>query len=156
MLISLSANNSLALSSSFLPSFLPSFLLSFFFSFLLSFSFLPSFLLPRSFLLLFLLPSSRFLLSSVFLSSAFFLLPASFFLFHPFFPFLLPGLISHHLNYFVFDNLQGGGGGPTPFLYMATRFLPNVHVQKCTKMYKYVFSCLEVLWIDLLAVANLQ
>ena len=46
-----------------------------------------------------------------------------------------------------------GGGGPTPFLYMATRFLPNVHVQKCTK---YVFSCLEVLWIDLLAVANLQ
>ena len=50
-----------------------------------------------------------------------------------------------------------GGGGPTPFLYMATRFLPNVHmyknVQKCTK---YVFSCLEVPWIDLLAVANLQ
>ena len=48
-----------------------------------------------------------------------------------------------------------GGGGPTPFLYMATRFLPNVHVrlQKCTK---YVFSCLEVAWIDLLAVANLQ
>ena len=45
------------------------------------------------------------------------------------------------------------GGGPTPFLYMATRFLPNVHVQKCTK---YVFSCLEVPWIDLLAVANLQ
>ena len=42
-------------------------------------------------------------------------------------------------------------GGPTPFLYMATRFLPNVHVQKCTK---YVFSCLEVPWI--LAVANLQ
>ena len=48
------------------------------------------------------------------------------------------------------------GGGPTPFLYMATRFLPNVHVQKCTKMYIYVFSCLEVPWIDLLAVANLQ
>ena len=31
------------------------------------------------------------------------------------------------------------GGGPTPFLYMATRFLPNVHVQKCTKMYKICF-----------------
>ena len=30
-------------------------------------------------------------------------------------------------------------GGPTPFLYMATRFLPNVHVQKCTKMYKIGF-----------------
>ena len=52
--------------------------------------------------------------------------------------------------------MDGGGGGPTPFLYMATRFLPNVHVQKCTKMYIYVFSCLEVPWIDLLAVANLQ
>ena len=49
--------------------------------------------------------------------------------------------------------MNGGGGGPTPFLYMATRFLPNVHVQKCTK---YVFSCMEVPWIDLLAVANLQ
>ena len=31
------------------------------------------------------------------------------------------------------------GGGPTTFLYMATRFLPNVHVQKCTKMYKICF-----------------
>ena len=55
---------------------------------------------------------------------------------------------------FRFDLLKRGG--PTPFLYMATRFLPNVHVQKCTKMYIYVFSCLEVPWIDLLAVANLQ
>ena len=37
-------------------------------------------------------------------------------------------------SFFVFT-----GGGPTPFLYMATRFLPNVHVQKCTKMYKICF-----------------
>ena len=49
--------------------------------------------------------------------------------------------------------LSNERGGPTTFLYMATRFLPNVHVQKCRK---YVFSCLEVPWIDLLAVANLQ
>ena len=48
------------------------------------------------------------------------------------------------------------GGGPTTFLYMATRFLPNVHVQNVQKCTKYVFSCLEVPWIDLLAVANLQ
>ena len=39
---------------------------------------------------------------------------------------------------------------------MATRFLPNVHVQNVQKCTKYVFSCLEVPWIDLLAVANLQ
>ena len=44
----------------------------------------------------------------------------------------------------------------TTFLYMATRFLPNVHVQNVQKCTKYVFSCLEVPWIDLLAVANLQ
>ena len=50
----------------------------------------------------------------------------------------------------------GGGGGPTTFLYMATRFLPNVHVQNVQKCTKYVFSCLEVPWIDLLAVANLK
>ena len=49
-----------------------------------------------------------------------------------------------------------GGGGPTPFLYMATRFLPNVHVQNVQKCTQYVFSCLEVPWIDLLAVVNLQ
>ena len=30
-------------------------------------------------------------------------------------------------------------GGPTSFLYMATRFLPNVHVR--TKMYKNVQKC---------------
>ena len=39
-------------------------------------------------------------------------------------------------------SLKKAGGGPTPFLYMATRFLPNVHVQnvqKCTKMYKIGF-----------------
>ena len=52
--------------------------------------------------------------------------------------------------------IGGGGGGPTTFLYMATRFLPNVHVQNVQKCTKYVFSCLEVPWIDLLAVANLQ
>ena len=37
---------------------------------------------------------------------------------------------------FIIANI---GGGPTTFLYMATRFLPNVHVQKCTKMYKICF-----------------
>ena len=48
-------------------------------------------------------------------------------------------------NHLVVDILAiivtnyNGGGGPTPFLYMVTRFL-NVHtVQKCTKMYKIFF-----------------
>ena len=50
----------------------------------------------------------------------------------------------------------GGGGGPTPFLYMATRFLPNVHVQKCTKMYKICFFLFGSSLDRLLAVANLQ
>ena len=40
----------------------------------------------------------------------------------------------------LYNSILYGGGGPTPFLYMATRFLPNVHdVQKCTKMYKIGF-----------------
>ena len=47
----------------------------------------------------------------------------------------------------------GGGGVQLNFCTWPPDFLPNVHVQKCTK---YVFSCLEVPWIDLLAVANLQ
>ena len=49
----------------------------------------------------------------------------------------LKGHITQHTNI-----CKHGGGGPTSFLYMATRFLPNVHVQnvqKCTKMYKIGF-----------------
>ena len=53
----------------------------------------------------------------------------------------------------LFKSMQILGGSNSIFVHVATRFLPNVQVQKCTK---YVFSCLEVPWIDLLAVANLQ
>ena len=51
-------------------------------------------------------------------------------------------LRKHGLFTFLNKGFLNSGGGPTPFLYMATRFLPNVHVQnvqKCTKMYKIGF-----------------
>ena len=37
------------------------------------------------------------------------------------------------------DGLPVDGGGPTPFLYMATRFLANVHVQNVQNVQKLFF-----------------
>ena len=39
---------------------------------------------------------------------------------------------------FLIDQITEGGG-PTPFLYMATRFLPNVHVQNVQNVQKLFF-----------------
>ena len=43
-----------------------------------------------------------------------------------------------------------GGGGPTPFLYMATRFLANVHVQNVQKLFFPVWKFpgkIYLLWL---------
>ena len=46
--------------------------------------------------------------------------------------------------------IMGGGGGPTTFLYMATRFLANVHVQNVQKLFFPVWKFpgkIYLLWL---------
>ena len=53
-------------------------------------------------------------------------------------------------------SLYRGGGGSNSIFVHGHQIFAKCTCTKCTKMYIYVFSCLEVPWIDLLAVANLQ
>ena len=48
-------------------------------------------------------------------------------------------LVNSILSLEVVYNSNYIGGGPTPFLYMATRFLANVHVQNVQNVQKLFF-----------------